>query len=589
MPRITVKIPGKYDAISRPVAMSVARDAMVLCDIDVDTPIYMPGEFDKIAQPGGAMGSNTDAKFDSFQRVVVVAKDMTRSASILNQVVRQNDLPPILEDRALGISIRPVYFQSDVTLSFKYTCATRQQAINWRDEMAARMAENRSSTQHEVSYVMPVQDGVLALLAHLHSLREKVAGYGQSFLEYFESLRCRQISAIGTRDGVIDKANIAVPEKQVAVVSHFDFSDLPEEQKVGDNSTWEIEFTVKFLYHRATHYYIVYPQMIHQQWISTDYFSSRQRYSVEELPKRAGIGVRALDALDGNIDHLPPMGDGLRYPSFDEWIPGMRAQPPYTVPAITWLLTLDPKDPQDLLNLSEIPDLRFTLEMDTFFRAYHSVLHRRGATPVLLHLYEGTTALGEAILTVDKDLNVRAAIPLDLRKMYHLRLSFPTYYPLFTDAAIRCMQLHSMATIQVFQSITENLNVEDGVSRFIDDKYMPKGYIEWFYKYVQDHKLGQDPGGGGPGSNTGGGGWDELPSGPWDGGSSKGPGNQGGGSGGGTGPAEGSGGGGDVGGGFPDGPGPGGGDNTPVKAINGNHYVQFLAIVAKKRLPPATA
>lgn len=505
MPRITVPLVDNYSIISRPVAMGIARDVKRLCAIDEDTPVYMPGEFEQINTPNTAQGESGQAVFESYARLMVVAEDFTRNESVLNQVVRQNDLPPIISDDRLGISVRPVYMQSDISLSFRYIAATRQQAIKWRDEFAARRAENRTSISHEIHYNIPIQDGVINLLAHLHSLREKIAGYGESFPDWFQSIQKRDVSALGTQNGDYEKLLVTVPEKQVEITGWFDFNEIPREVKVADNSTWEIQFTYKLMYHRCTHLYIAYPLLVHQSHISKQFFDPLPRYAIQDLPKRGGIGVQALDSINGNFGGLPPPKDGIRFPAYDEWIPAPRSQPPNSVSAMNWLIKLDPKDPQDLMSLTQIPDLRFTLEMDTYLKLIHTKLHKRGGGLCFLTLYANDLPIDESILTIDADLNVRATKPLDLRRQYHLRLSFPTAYFLFNKATIREMQEHWVAALQVFQSIVPALDVEYPKTLLLADRYLPETYIAWFYKYLQDHRIGFEDGTGGPGGhvNTG--------------------------------------------------------------------------------------
>lgn len=491
MPRITIPLAVNYHNISRPIAMSIARDVMKLCNIKLETPIYMTGEFEQLKQPGSNIGDTDEVRFESNQRIVVTADDSIKNDSVVTTLVRSNEEPPILEDRRLGISVRPIYVQSDVVLSFKYTCSTQQQAIKWRDEFAVRRAENRSAIHHEITYDIPIQDGLLGLLTHLHQLRERIAGYGDSFVEYFKAIQCREIAAVGAVDGDIQKLLLTVPETQAPVTGYFDFSDIPKEVKVSGNSTWEIEFTYKTTYRRCTHLYIAYPLLVHQQHISKRYFSSRPRFSVEELTKTGAIGVEALDILDRNVDSLPPPSDGLRFPFYDEWIPAPRAQPPYTYPSVTWMVAIDPASPTVLMNLLDIPDLRFTLEVEAYFKEVYAKLTLRGGASVLFTLFADDRPVDQSLIEIDADLNVLSKIPLDLRRQYHVRLSFPTFYPLFFGNAIDVMQKHTLATLQVFQTIIPELDVELALEKYtFGGKYLTRAYIHWFYRYLQNKGIG---------------------------------------------------------------------------------------------------
>lgn len=580
MPRITVKLASNYENISRPVAMKIARDVMKVVDIPDTTDVFMPGEFEQIGQAANRTDQGDDVQLESYRKVKVTVTDRIRNESVMNAIIRQNEMPPMLVDPKLGIFVRPVYIPSDITMNFTYTAPSRVEVTQWRDEFAARRAENRTSLEHEVTYDIPMQDGVVRILAHLHDLRERTAGYGEDFLTYFKGMQRRPFGTVGTLDHVVEKSTIVIPEKQVNVQGWFDFSDIPVEEKVDGNSVWRIEFTYKVMYHRATHLYFGFPMQVHQKMISAKLLDKRERYSLDELKKNGPIGVTALDIIRGNYNFSPPPADGIRFPSYDEWIPGKRRQPMYTVPAMTWMLQLDPKDSQELINLTQIPKVRFTVEVDAYLRKMHAVLHRKGGSSILFTLFADDTPMSEEMLTIDEHLNVRATRPLDLRRQYHLRLSFPTFYSLFSDAAIRSMQVDPKATLSVFQTIVPALDVEYAMGILLDDKYLPKSYIKWFYKYLQDKGIGFDNGGdSGPGGsiNTGGGEAGALPGGGNNGdGGSGGPGGNGGSNGGNGGT------------GIPGvDPGNGGnwgpGDHWSREGMNGNKYVQYLGIVALRK------
>lgn len=492
MPRITLPLNVAYESIIRPVCVGIARDVMRVCNMPADTPLILPGEYGQAPQPGTTLGSDVsgEVKFDSFRHVVCTADDTLRSESLRSQIVRQNEFPPILEDRALGISLRPVYVQSDVTLSFKYVCSTKQEAEKWLANFAAAWAEDRTAIAHEVKYDIPIQDGLLSLMFYLHGLREKTAGYGDTFVQWFKSMQKRQITTLSAMDGDPNKLMMSVPEKQAPVTGYFNFDQLPKEQKVDGNTTWEIEWTYKTMYNRCIKLYMVYPMMVHQSHISKKYFSSKPRFGIEEVQKEGAIGVMAFDYMDKHINEYTPPNDGLRVPYYDEWTPALRSQPSFSVAAITWMVGLDPANPQEILDLNTLPDFRWTPEMEAYLKANHSVLHLNGYAACFFTLYSGDVPVDPSLITIDENLVVRSTKPLSLRNSYHLRLSFPTRYSVFTQNALRTMQVHAMAVLQIFQSIVPNLDVEWAIRRLLDGKYLNSGYIEWFYRYLQDHSIG---------------------------------------------------------------------------------------------------
>lgn len=501
MPRIKEPLSVSYDSISRPVALSIARDVMQLTGVGQNVPIYLTNEFETINQPnapGQQLIGGDEVQFESNQRMRVSVTERIKHNSILNDPTRSNEEPPFFEDRRIGLSLRPNYVQSELTFEFKYTAATRQQAINWRDTITSARAEERESIQHQIHYQVPIHDAVWARLAHLHELREKIAGYGQTFAEYVKEHLLCDLVPLGTKDHDLKKITLAINEYQVQAQGWFEFDEVPQETKTDGNSTWEIQFTYRAVYKRMRNFYIAHPLMIHQTHIRKEFYSKRRNWSVEEVRKYGPIGIRALDVLDGNEDSLPPPVDGVRVPYYDDWIPGFHNQPPVTIPAISWMIQLDPKDPQDIISLRQTPFVKLTKEVDDYFVAVHQNLNRRSGGSCLVTLYQNDTPMSEDVLEIDEHLNVRSRKPLDLRQAYHLRISFPVHWPTFTQQAIDTMSTHWAATLQVFQSIVPDLDVEYARTLLLDDDSLPYDYMEWFYTWLRNRGIGypEGPGGG---------------------------------------------------------------------------------------------
>ena len=490
MPRITLPLTTSYENITRPVAMSIARDVMRICNISQDTPLYIPGEFEQVNQPGTAMGQSDEIRWQSESRIYGTVTDIIKNDAVMQAVVRQNEQPPFLEDRQLGVSLRPVYIPSDLTISFRHTFSTRQEAIRWRDEMAVRRAENRTSLSHEIQYDIPIGDGVLSTLGHLHELRENIAGYGQDFTSWFRGMRRAMFVMIGTQDGREETLTMMVRQKQVHITGYFDFSDIPQEAKVDGNSTWEVQFSYRLQYDRCTHLYFAYPLVVHQQHIAEAFFDSTPRFGVEEVNKNGSIGITALDHMNEYVNSFPPPMGGLRVPYYDEWIPPKSQQPTYTVPVVSWMIVLDPEDPQNILDLTDLPDMQWALQVDTLFRLFPGKLTVRGQSPVLFTLYCDDVAMDQSILKIDESLHVRTTRTLDLRRTYHLRMSFVTNYSLLTAEAVNDMKRNAVATLMIFQTVWPTLDVEQAMQGLLDDQYLTTNYIIWFYQLLMDHGVG---------------------------------------------------------------------------------------------------
>ncbi len=485
MPRITVKIPSSYESITHQVAHVVARDVMKVTDINYDaTKLHVLGEFQQVAQPGTSIGSNPDVTFGGNSRVVVTIDDSLRNDSILNQYVRSNEHHPILMDTKLGIGLFPVYVDSDLTLSFKYIAASRGEAIKWRDEFAIRRAEDRTALYHEIFYYVPIQDSVLEMLAHFWELREKVSGTGDTYAEYIDRIQQRQLTTLQAIDKDVGKSVVAIPEKQVQITGYFDFSDIPKENKTDGTTVWEIEWSYKLLYKRCTHFYLTYPISIHQQHISKKYYSDRKIYNLEELPKMAGIAVRALDAMDGYVGHFDPLAGGVRYPHYDDWTPNHFAQPLYTTPQITWLMSLK-SDTTVLADLNNIPDMRFTEVIEGFMRAEAKHLTKRGDNLIHITLFCNGRPLEDGIITVDGDLKINITRKLDLSLSYRLRYSLVTDRRILSNIGKDSAKRSPEALIQIVKTLIPSFDTGLITENLLGGKYVPDFILDYIFDTIE--------------------------------------------------------------------------------------------------------
>lgn len=488
MPKITRNLIANYLSITRPVSFTVAKDVMAATGIPLDTPLLIPGEFDQIKQPSTELGLTDNVKFDSNTRLYATVKEDLISDQIFTIITKESQEPPVLDDRKLGISIRPIYMPTTMTITFKYTCATQYEAIGWRDSVVLRQAEGRTGLVHQVGYDIPIDDYILLLLANIHTLRENIAGYGDSLFEYIKSIEAMPLSVLSTISGTTDGATIVRHEDATLTGGYFDFSSPPKEEKVSDNSTWEIEFTYNFMYRRCVAWYIVYPLMIHQQHIPLPYFDPVTKYGTEDLIKYGNIGANAFDVFDGYVNNHPTPGGYIRIPSYDEWTVQKEYASRDVKALVSWMISLNPADPQEILSLHDLPDMKLSISMTAYLEQYSQGLVSYGDGPLCLSLYVDNSVMRSDILSIDSDLNVRSSVPLDLRKPYHVRLEFITNYSLLSENAILSMQKNPYATLEIFQSVRNDLDVQEAMKHLVRGKYLSRDYIKWFYSLFDQIK-----------------------------------------------------------------------------------------------------
>lgn len=511
MPRIALGLDSGYETMMRPIYHKVVRNLMRMTGINDQTPVIIPGEYESAAQPGTVDGQ-TDVVFASSTKIIAMVEDNLRSENLMERVTRGVGNLPFFNDPALGISLRPIYATADVVINFTYRCSSRQEAQRWLNGISRSVGEYRQAHNHEVLYNFPIPLGSINALAHFHQLREQQGGYDEDFGTYLKAHMSDRATTLMAVDRDINKSELMITERQYPVTGWFDFTDLPQPTKNDNTSSWTINFTYNFNYERVTEVFFVYPLMIHNQLIHEDLFSYEPRYAATDVRHYGQRGILALNYITRL--HVPPLAPfgGLRIPAFDEWIP--RSSLNYTVTAISWLMAQDPENLQFLVNLKDLEDPTLTQAMVDYLSEQHEHLGHRGRALVVIHLYKGDNTLGDGSVTVDEDLNVYATHPVDIRETYHLRLGFTTHYSLFTKNALRKMSEHWVATLECFQSIVPYLDVEYAQTILLAKKYLPPAYIEWFFAWLWDHRVGYQPGigqgkpprtGGHPGINQNGG------------------------------------------------------------------------------------
>lgn len=496
MPRVTLKVHGTYESITRPVALGVSRDVMAATGIDENkTESTLLGEFSKREQLGSKMGESQDVSFGSSSKITMTVEDNIKYDSILSTHVRSKEHPPILSDNRLGIGVFPVYVDSELTITFRYNAANKEEALKWRDDYSIKRAEDRTVLYHELMYYIPMQDGIFELLYHLWSLREKISGYGDTFEEYLKEIQQRELTTLTRVDGDISTATIAVPEKQIQVTGWFDFTEPPKEEKEDGGTRWNIEWSYKCLYKRCTHFYIAYPMAVHQSHISRKYFDSQKYYSYEDMGKDQGIRIIADNLIKaGQTSEYITEADGLRFPYWDDWVPKLTHDSNIRKlrPMLTWLVGLNPEDPKKIFDFTTMPELRLGLEIDTFMRKFHEKVTTRRRSIIYIRVYKNDIPLSDDSIYLDDELVLRSKNGLDLRDLFHVRLSLALSPSLLDKEAIDDLRRNPDVWYVIGKSLDNGLNDKTFLDNLVSDKILNPGYIEQELHEIESKRNPKD-------------------------------------------------------------------------------------------------
>jgi hypothetical protein len=427
MPNIITPIDDIQDSVERPVVFDIIRQVMELTHISHKTSIQFLGDEQRAAQKNSTITKDpiSENRWSYDEKVVIeVDEDFDRNR-LINKYVKQPEQYFIFEDDKLPIYIKPIYASSEVKITVKYKARDKNQAIKWRNDIQSHIAMMRDINLHEINYHYHLPEIHIEILKELHRLRENVAGYGDTFDDYFAKRLTNNASIITNLSGT--EGIWAVSEKQIRVQGYFDFEGVPEKgDKEGDHDNWAISFVYSFKYEKPIECNMVYPLVIHNQLIGSKYRPSAKDYKLEDQPGAFTSSGRAFYNFESDNTSLSIMGnDGVSIPSFDEFIPNSII--PTTIRVFTALTSITEANKRFLFNLNELGQLQLYPKIIEFIKlseyphlgkAFHSIF--------ALNLYRDSALVSDNALIVDSNLNVNSTIDLDLRKTYHVRLGLVT-------------------------------------------------------------------------------------------------------------------------------------------------------------------
>ena len=443
MPNVDIDLMNVQESVSRPVMMTVVKDLQHILGME-NTQIIFPGDIGKAKQPNTTISSKPgtrDPKLSNVRHAYIEVVEKLNPEGISSHPGRLDEYSKIFEDPYLMFLMRPIYAFTDVEITFKYVTNSRVDALTWYNNAYTKAGMLRQNAHlHRLSYHYNIPYIAEKLFREIYRCREEQAGYGETLQEYFRKYASPNFTMV--TDLVGKKEVLSVAETQSRVVGVLDVSGIPEKPtKNGDNVTWEAEINYKFTYEKPVSLNIVYPISVHNQLLPALYIQDTNQVGegkdLDSVNMRFSDSHRALAHFE-----VPFLQDRYydRYrevciPSIDDAIMGYMPSRLSTV--FTALCIIDPEQPDLYLNLRELDEyvlddaiLKFMEETEYPYlcKMFDSLLN--------ISLYEGTNFKGSNSLYVDKDLNVRSKVPINIRNQCRIRLSMANDITIINPQAI---------------------------------------------------------------------------------------------------------------------------------------------------------
>lgn len=473
MPKIILPVPETTESITRPVMLDIVRQVMEITGISSKTNLVYFGDVEKSKQLNSAisqMEGDDPNKFAHNDKISIEVNEVFDTDRIPNEVVFGPQNLLVFEDPPLDIIMKPVYATMDASITVRYRSNNKNQAIQWRNHMKAKISQRRDINIHDITYSFGIPNEFLYILKELHRLRENVAGYGDTFDDYFASNRHPKITKLTNQSGAAELW--VVPETQTRVQGWFDF-ELPDEAtKDGDGDTFSTTFTYKFRYDRPDNIAMVYPIMVHNQLLDQRFRDSPVK-DQDDMLKSYAMGTRVLVASEAGHaawDYTHRVGYSM--PTFDEFLPKMI--PLKTLRVLTILFTISDTNSSHFMNLQNLGSRKFSPEIVAYLKAECAYLTKPQGSLFTVSLYRNEFLVEPTPLQIDADLNVVGLTDINLRVQNHIRISLTTDLYFLRGNALTRLQEHGQAALQILAALDPSLEERGFMPQLVGDNFVTK-------------------------------------------------------------------------------------------------------------------
>lgn len=497
MPKVLHTNDGIRESVTRPVVFDITRQIQEWTGLGAMN-ILFAGDADTAIQPGSSIeDTETYNRTTSEAKWRVNVREEHQTDKLLATAVHQMEFPEFFYDKALNVSLRPVYSPTILTLEFEYRSTDVNNARRWRDEIRAKVSTNRDIRTHIVNYSYLIPKEFMPLLAHIHFLRESQAGYGDDLETYLKNHFTQNATKLATLAGTEERWAIA--EQQGRIMGQFEFQELPDEPtKQGETAAYRQTFSYRIYYDCPIATAADYPVLVHNQLIDMQYLMINPVDDFDTYESRSPHSVTALGAFE--VDRLakPTIRSGLRLPQFHEFYPS--SVPRNTLQVMSALVGIE--DPlvnpnnRQIMDFSEIDEQwEFRDEFISYLKYDYAYLNKFGESFVNVTVYDGSIPLHYSLFFIDENLNVVLNFDPDLRRTYYVRLSLLTDPLDLSEAAKNRARNNANGLILIGAAMAPDLVKKGLLPKVLgDSNYISRVEGDKFFKAIRQSTKGHQGG-----------------------------------------------------------------------------------------------
>ena len=489
MPNISIVVPEVQQSVLRPVVLDIVRQLETITKISKDSIILFPGELNKTYQPGsGIQEANTDRTqfLDNDIVQIEVEEDFHKDSVLTTSVSRQEQLP-VFCDEEIGVTIKPVYVTTEISINFKFRSKSKTTIQRWRDDIRMRTSMARDINLHQITYHYLIPGEMFNLLHEIHKLRETVEPYGEEFGDYLLNNSSTRLTELTNMGGSI--AELGISETQMRIVGYFDFEGYPDKpEHEEENDTWIGAFSYKLTYEKPIACNMSYPVMIHNQILSTKYRPVKQdTYNLDNHLQSYSLSINAFNYFEAQnqIEHYMDLYSTITIPDFDEFIPEDII--PGTVNIFNALCQLTSTDKKTLINLKELGDVVLDKDIiDFLLQSEWPYISKTYKSILQVNIYKSMTLMSQEFCTVKSNLDICATNDLNIRQNHRVRFSVVCDLSLLDPDALARLKRFPRALVKIMKAINDGLRNNPGFDDLGTKKYVNRDDI---YKYILKPNL----------------------------------------------------------------------------------------------------
>lgn len=417
-------LPDIDQNVARPVVMDVGRDIVKMMNLPKDIEISYIGQGEARHQFGSTIGQNEpEVKVANTAMLTIEATSSFDETNFSANAQHSHEHEPLFFDTSLGVLVRPIYQGCTVTLNFEYQTPSRNEAIRWRNDASFKVSQLRNVILQNATYCYILPNSLWVAMKDIYDLREKQAGYGDTFPQYIEKHLTRLSTKIADSTGTFSR--IGIRETQMEIQGFFNFTAQPEQQeRDGDRGNWIVRFSYEFSFQSPTAISLQMPVVVHNQPVAEKYLPIEHNKYIE-LAKRHSLskGGFMMFTADAEMERNKPVLPRFNWPPYDKWIADTMLD--NTAIIASFLIGSNKTTTgQKLLNLRELGDYVIHSDILRWIEeAEYGFLHVPRASPLNIALYRNEGITNFNSISVNSNLDVILNQPLDLRKRYRVVLT----------------------------------------------------------------------------------------------------------------------------------------------------------------------